>query len=158
MISVKIKGVAFDISGNPMILLMDESEQRVLPIWIGVLEANAIAVALEQFTLPRPLTHDLMINLGQSLGATITKVIITDLKDNTFYAEIHLLRDCQEILLDARPSDAIALALRARAPVYINKQVADHMLQITDVIDNAHQEEFEKFAQEIAREYKKTLH
>lgn len=158
MISVKIKGVAFDISGNPMILLTDESEERVLPIWIGVLEANAIAVSLENLTLPRPLTHDLMINLGQSLGATITKVIISDLKENTFYAEVYMLRDNHEILLDARPSDAIALALRARAPVYIQEHVAEHMLQITEVIDEEHREEFKKFAQEIARDYKKTLH
>lgn len=158
MVSVKIKGVAFDTSGNPMVLLTDENEERVLPIWIGVLEANSIAVALEQLNLPRPMTHDLMLDLSHILGAKMTSAIISDLIDNTFYATICLNRENREILLDARPSDAIALALRADAPIYVHDNIVNHMLQITEIIDDEDRQELEKIASELAEDYKKTLH
>lgn len=158
MISVKIKGVAFDTSGNPMVLLTDINEERVLPIWVGVLEANSIAVALEQLNLPRPMTHDLMLNLSHILGAKMIRAIISDLKDNTFYAEICLIRENREIVLDARPSDAIALALRADAPIYVHDSIVDHMLQITEIIDEEERSELEQLASELTEDYKKTLH
>ena len=158
MISVKIKGVAFDTSGNPMVLLTDINEERVLPIWVGVLEANSIAVALEQLNLPRPMTHDLMLDLSHILGAKMIRAIISDLKDNTFYAEICLIRENREIVLDARPSDAIALALRADAPIYVHDSIVDHMLQITEIIDEGERSELEKLASELTDDYKKTLH
>lgn len=158
MVSVKIKGVAFDTSGNPMVLLTDEKEERVLPIWIGILEANSIAAALEQLNLPRPMTHDLMLDMSHILGAKITRAIINDLKDNTFYATICLIREDHEILLDARPSDAIALALRADAPIYIHDNIVNQMLQITEIIDEEGREELEKIASELTRDYKKILH
>lgn len=158
MISVKIKGVAFDMSGNPMVLLTDENEKRVLPIWVGVLEANSIAVALEQLNLPRPMTHDLMLDLSRILGAKMIRALISDLKDNTFYAEICLIRDNREFMLDARPSDAIALALRADAPIYVDDSIVDQMLQITEIFGEEDRDELEKFAIELAQDYKKTFH
>lgn len=158
MILVNVKGVAYDVSGNPIVLLADQEEERVLPIWIGLLEAHSIAIAMENVVMPRPLTHDLLRNICEQLGAKITRIIITDLKENTFYAEIHLLTEGQEMVIDSRPSDAVALALRTDAPVFITEKLNSQMLLIKDLVDEETFEEIKKTKENLLKEYKKTLH
>jgi bifunctional DNase/RNase len=110
----------------PIIILRDQDGQRVLPIWVGIFEANAIALQIENITTPRPMTHDLLRNVIHDLKAEIRKVVVSDLKDNTFYALIHLEVNGEALAVDARPSDAIALALRARAPIFVEDRVIDN--------------------------------
>jgi hypothetical protein len=157
VIRVNVKGIAYDMSGNPIILLTDQEEERVLPIWVGLLEAHSIAVALGQIAVPRPLTHDLFKSACEAIGARISQVVITDLKDSTFYAEVHLALPEHGLVLDARPSDAVALALRAAAPVYVTDKLTEHMLSVKDLFDEETRAELEKIF-ELAREYKKSLH
>ena len=116
MIEMNIKGLMVDpITNMPIIILRDSDGQRVLPIWVGVFEANAIALQIENISTPRPMTHDLLRNIIQDLQATVDKIVVYDLKENTFYAMIHLKTPLGPVAIDARPSDAIALALRTRS-------------------------------------------
>jgi bifunctional DNase/RNase len=108
------------------VILRDKEGQRVLPIWVGGAEANAIAVQLENITTPRPMTHDLLRNVIHDLKADIQKIVVSDLKENTFYALIYLKVNGEAVAVDARPSDAIALALRSRAPIFVEDRVIDH--------------------------------
>jgi bifunctional DNase/RNase len=124
MIEVKVSGLALDGSNNtPVVLLKECSGERVLPIWIGAPEANAIAMALEGVKAERPLTHDLMVTLIEGLEAKVSKIVISDLKDNTFYAKIYVEGKKTIVNIDARPSDSIALALRVKVPIYVSKDV-----------------------------------
>jgi uncharacterized protein len=126
-IEMTIKGLMVDpITNMPIIILRDKEGQRVLPIWVGVFEANAIALQIENVTTPRPMTHDLLRNVIQDLRARIDKIVVSDLKENTFYALIYLTVNGDVVAIDARPSDAIALALRARAPIFVEERVIDH--------------------------------
>jgi bifunctional DNase/RNase len=126
-IEMTIKGLMVDpITNMPIIILRDKDGQRVLPIWVGVFEANAIALQIENVTTPRPMTHDLLRNVIQDLRARIDKIVVSDLKENTFYALIYLTVNGDVVAIDARPSDAIALALRARAPIFVEERVIDH--------------------------------
>ena len=109
----------------PIVVLKDESGSVTLPIWIGMAEATSIASAIKQVTMARPLTHDLMYDLLLDLGVTVQRVVITELKDSTYFAELVLAQGDKVLILDARPSDAIALSLRASAPVYVAQQVLD---------------------------------
>lgn len=111
------------VTNTPLIILKDPEEKVILPIWIGLLEASAIAVELEKVLLPRPMTHDLIRNIFSRLGVAVTRVEVTDLKDNTFYALIHLIVNGEHLSIDARPSDAIALALRTSSPIYVDEAV-----------------------------------
>ena len=121
---MKIKGLMIDpVTQMPIVMLRDPKSEAVLPIWVGLYEANAIALQIEKITTPRPMTHDLLKNLLTQLDATVEKIVITDLKDNTFYALVHLLRNGQSLTIDSRPSDAIALALRADAPIFVEEEV-----------------------------------
>jgi uncharacterized protein len=124
-IEMTIKLMVDPITNLPIILLRDRDGQRVLPIWVGASEANAIALQIENITTPRPMTHDLLRNVIHDLKAEIRKVVVSDLKDNTFYALIHLEVNGEPLAVDARPSDAIALALRARAPIFVEDRVID---------------------------------
>lgn len=144
MIRLILKGFAYDASGTPIILLTDEKEEKVLPIWVGMLEAHAIAVSVEGVEMPRPMTHDLIINICTRLGAVITEVEISDLRDNTFYARVHLNANNNKITMDARPSDAIAVALRASAPIYLQESLLGHMILISDLIDEETKKEIDK--------------
>ena len=127
MIEMNIKGLMVDpITNMPIIILRDVEGQKVLPIWVGVFEANAIALQIENVTTPRPMTHDLLRNVIHDLKADIQKIVVSDLKDNTFYALIYLLVNGESMAIDARPSDAIALALRASAPIYVEDTVIDN--------------------------------
>ncbi|MCA1563857.1 MAG: bifunctional nuclease family protein [Acidobacteria bacterium] len=126
-IEMTIKGLMVDpITNMPIIILRDKDGQRVLPIWVGVFEANAIALQIENVATPRPMTHDLLRNVIHDLKGSIQKIVVSDLKENTFYALIYLLVNGELVAVDARPSDAIALALRARAPIFVEDEVIDH--------------------------------
>lgn len=124
-IEVKIRGLMMDpSSGTPIIILKDVNSETMLPIWVGAYEANAIALEIEKIAPQRPMTHDLLRNLIVEMGARVRRVVITELRDNTFYAVIEMQNNSGESLqLDARPSDAIALALRADSPIYVNEEV-----------------------------------
>ena len=123
-LEMKVKQLALDpLSNMPMIVLRDEEEKRSLPIWVGLAEANAIALELEKIPTARPMTHDLIRNILESVGARVTKVIVNDLKENTFYAVIHLRLGPNDLTVDSRPSDAIALALRVDAPIFVDEEV-----------------------------------
>ncbi len=124
LVSVKVDRVTLDTSTNRfVVILKDEVNRRWLPIVVGSTEAQAIALQLEKITPPRPLTHDLMKNLLISLGVKVTRVIVNDLRENTYYALISLRVDGEAKEIDARPSDAIALALRMRAPIFVDEEV-----------------------------------
>lgn len=124
-IEVKIRGLMMDPnSGTPIIILKDVNSDIMLPIWVGAYEANAIALEIEKIAPQRPMTHDLLRNFIVEMGARIERVIVTELRDNTFYAVIEMRNNADDvIMLDARPSDAIALALRADCPIYVNEEV-----------------------------------
>ena len=123
-IEMTIKGLMIDpITNMPIIILRDQEGQRILPIWVGVFEANAIALQIENVQTPRPMTHDLLKNIIDDLSAQVERIVVTELKENTFYALIHLRRNGHSIEVDARPSDAIALALRTRSPIFVEEAV-----------------------------------
>lgn len=125
-IEMTIKGLMIDpITNMPIVILKDKGGDRVLPIWVGVFEANAIALQIENISTPRPMTHDLLKNILSEIEADVQRVVVSDLRDNTFYAMIYLDRDGETIAIDARPSDAIALALRTRAPIFVEDSVVD---------------------------------
>jgi len=123
-IEMKIKGLMIDpVSQMPIIILKDPNGDSVLPIWVGLFEANAIALQIEKVSTPRPMTHDLLKNVLGQLDAHITKIVINDLKENTFYAVIHLDHKGTPVTIDSRPSDAIAVALRTDAPIFVDQDV-----------------------------------
>ena len=127
-IEMTIKGLMVDpITNMPIIILRDKDGQRVLPIWVGVFEANAIALQIENVTTPRPMTHDLLKNVIADLHGRINKIVVSDLKENTFYALIYVDVAGEMIAVDARPSDAIALALRAKATIRVAESVLDQV-------------------------------
>ena len=124
-IEVKIRALMMDPnSGTPIIILKDVNSETMLPIWVGAYEANAIALEIEKIAPPRPMTHDLLRNLIVELGMKVERVVVTSLRDNTFYAVIELSSDNGDSMrLDSRPSDAIALALRADCPIFVDLEV-----------------------------------
>jgi bifunctional DNase/RNase len=138
---MKIKGLMIDpITNMPIIILRDPTSSAVLPIWVGIFEANAIALQIEKIVTPRPMTHDLLKSMINGLQATVEKVVITDLKENTFYAEIYLNRDGVVLPIDSRPSDAIALALRTGSPIFVNTEVIERAKN-TDLTKDAGESE-----------------
>jgi len=127
LIEMMIKGLMVDpITNTPIVILKDKDGDRVLPIWVGVFEANAIALQIENVSTPRPMTHDLLRNIITDLDGRVDRIVVSDLKDNTFFALIHLTVKGEGIAVDARPSDAIALALRTRAPILVEESVIDN--------------------------------
>jgi len=126
-IEMNIKGLMVDpVTNMPIVILRDKDGQKVLPIWVGIFEANAIALQIENISTPRPMTHDLLRNVIQDLKGTVEKVVVSDLQDGTFYAMIYLLVHDELVAIDSRPSDAIALALRTRAPIFVEETVIDN--------------------------------
>jgi hypothetical protein len=124
LIRMTVRGIALDpITNMPIIILKDVEERKALPIWVGIFEANAIALELEKVSTPRPMTHDLLRSILEGLGVSVRQVTINDLKDNTFFAVIELSRNGTVVNIDSRPSDAIALALRVNAPIFVTEQV-----------------------------------
>jgi bifunctional DNase/RNase len=163
-VEMKVRGLALDpLSNMPIIILKDEEDKRSLPIWVGIFEANAIALELEKISTPRPMTLDLIKNILESIDARVLKVVVTDLKENTFYAVLHVQLGEVEYTVDSRPSDAIALALRVAAPIYVDEDVvrkaktldvpakepeavkADDPEQIREWLGSIKPEDFEKF-------------
>ena len=121
---MKVRGLMFDPYNNTFIVILrDEDNSDMLPIWVGKPEASSISFALEEVTTPRPMTHDLMKAVLDAVDAKVISVVISDLKDNTYYAKVHLTYEDSEYVIDARPSDAIALALRTKAPIFANEEV-----------------------------------
>jgi bifunctional DNase/RNase len=127
LIEMSIKGLMVDpITNMPIVILKDKLGERVLSIWVGIFEANAIALQIENVSTPRPMTHDLLRNIITDLDGSVDRVVVSDLKDNTFFAIIHLNVKGERIAVDARPSDAIALALRTRSPILVEESVIDN--------------------------------
>jgi len=131
LIEVKIFGLAMDpITNTPIVILKDLQGKRAIPIWIGLFEASAIATQMEKINLARPMTHDLMNEVLKILEVKVLEVVINDLRDNTFFATIHILKDDVAISVDARPSDAIALAIRAGAPIFVDEKIIEKSTSI----------------------------
>ena len=139
LIEMTIKGPMVDpITNMPIVILKDSDGDRVLPIWVGIFEANAIALQIENIASPRPMTHDLIRNIISDLDGRVERVVVSDLKENTFYAVIHLDVRGSQVSIDARPSDAIAIALRTASPILVdesvisNAETADFSAERTD--------------------------
>ncbi|SDF32407.1 hypothetical protein SAMN04244560_00587 [Thermoanaerobacter thermohydrosulfuricus] len=133
MLKFHVKAITMDVEGNFSVLLTDEEEKKVLPIVIGPLEAQNIAIPLQGITPPRPLTPDLLKSVIEQLGGKPEKVVITDLKDDTYYAELYIKQGDRVIKLDSRPSDAIALAMRTDIPIFINIRLAEFTYDMADL-------------------------
>lgn len=133
LVAMSIKGLMLDpVSNSPIVVLKDDDEKFFLPIWVGIFEANAIALQLENITTPRPMTHDLLRSTISELGARVTRIVINDLRDSTFFAQIGLVvAGGRNLDIDARPSDAIALALRTEAPIFVAQSVLEQAQTIT---------------------------
>lgn len=126
MLEMKVRGLTLDpLSNMALVILRDLDGTKALPIWVGIPEANAIALEIEQVPTPRPMTHDLIKNILDGINATVTRIVVNDLKDSTFYATIFLSVQGQEVRIDSRPSDAIAVALRVKAPIYVTLDVIE---------------------------------
>ncbi|HXI12464.1 MAG TPA: bifunctional nuclease family protein [Thermoanaerobaculia bacterium] len=132
LVPMTIKGLMLDpISNAPIVVLKDGDEKIFLPIWVGIFEANAIALQLEHVETPRPMTHDLLRNVFQHVDATVKRVVISELKESTFYALIQVFQQGRIIEIDARPSDALAIALRTDAPIFVEQAVLDQAQTIS---------------------------
>lgn len=137
-IEMTVKGLMIDpITNMPIIVLRDGDGQRILPIWVGVFEANAIALQIENVQTPRPMTHDLLKNVIDDLDARVDRIVVCDLKDNTFYAAIHVSTAASaRHVVDARPSDAIALALRTGSPIFVDDRVIESARAVDSTPEN----------------------
>jgi hypothetical protein len=146
LIEMTIKGLMVDpVTNMPIVILKDKSGDRVLPIWVGIFEANAIALQIENVAAPRPMTHDLLRNVIADLEGQVDRVVVCDLKDNTFYAVIHLTVRGERVAVDARPSDAIALALRTRAPILVEEGVIESAKTVDFNADRADEDRLHKW-------------
>src|SRR5436853_1779961 len=149
-IEMSIKGLMVDpISNMPIVILRDKEGTRTLPIWVGMFEANAIALQIENISTPRPMTHDLLRNVIHDLKATVEKIVVCDLQDGTFYALIYLMLNGEVVAIDARPSDAIALALRTRAPIYVEETVIDNAKTVDVSVDKADADRLHKWLESL---------
>ena len=151
MIEMKVAGIALDaVTRSPIVLLKDSTDRRALPIYIGQDQAKSIIGALENQTPPRPLTHDLIVNMMEMWGMTLERVIIHSLQDNTFYAILTLKNGEVKKDIDARPSDAIAIALRTRTPIWVMEEViADASIPVDREADEAERQAFREFVENI---------
>ena len=146
----KIKGLMIDpITNSPIVILQQMDETVLLPIWVGVFEANAIALQIERVDTPRPMTHDLLKNILLQLNASVQKIVVTELKENTFHAVIHLDLDGDHITVDSRPSDAIALAVRTDAPIFVTEKAIKNSRDITVEKESLGPEELRKWLEQI---------
>jgi len=134
----------------PIIVLRDEEGQRILPIWVGVFEANAIALQIENVQTPRPMTHDLLKNVIEDLAATVERIVVSELRENTFYARIHLRTGGGSVIVDARPSDAIALALRTQAPIFVEEAVIQSARSVEPTKDPMDMTRLRKWLEELS--------
>ncbi len=159
LIEMRVSGLAIDpLTNTPIVILKDMEEKMAVPIWIGLFEASAIATELEKVSFSRPMTHDLLHNILESLDVKVTKIEINDLKDNTFFANICFLKDGKDIIVDSRPSDAIAIALRENAPIFVDEKVVEksRKLDLSDKkgmsLDKLKEENLEEFLESLSPE------
>jgi len=149
-IEMSIKGLMVDpITNTPIVILRDKDGQKVLPIWVGIFEANAIALQIENIATPRPMTHDLLRNVIHDLRAEVQKIVVCDLQENTFYAMIYLELNGGTVAIDARPSDAIALALRTRAPIFVEDTVIDNAKTVDFTTEQADSDRLHKWLESL---------
>lgn len=145
-VEMKIRGLMMDpVTNMPIVILRDSSGNAILPIWVGVYEANAIALEIEKVSTPRPMTHDLIKNVLMGLSAGVQKVVVSELRDDTFYAVIWLDREGELISIDSRPSDALALALRLDCPIYVEESVLKSSKAAANMSDKAGNEELRRW-------------
>ncbi len=162
LVQMKVTGLTIDpFTSMPIIILKDMEEKSALPIWIGLIEASAIATELEHIKLTRPMTHDLLRNILNSVGIKVERVVVHDLSDNTFFARVEMDLNGKKIEMDARPSDAIAIALRVKSPIFVARKVMEKSRKIdltkegtdeqsrkqkwTEILENLSPEDFGKY-------------
>jgi bifunctional DNase/RNase len=149
-VEMKIRGLMVDpVTNMPIVVLKDVNGNAVLPIWVGVYEANAIALEIEKVTTPRPMTHDLIRNLLFGLEAGVKKVVVSDLKDDTFFAVIWLERNGEMVSVDSRPSDALAIALRLDCPIYVEETVLKTSKAVAAVSEAGSNEELRRWLENL---------
>jgi bifunctional DNase/RNase len=149
-VEMKIRGLMMDpVTNMPIVVLKDIGGSNILPIWVGIYEANAIALEIEKVSTPRPMTHDLIKTLLLGLGTGIRKVVVSELKDDTFYAVIWLDRDGDLISVDSRPSDALALALRLDCPIYVDESVLKTSQRSNAASDKINNEEWRRWLESL---------
>ncbi|HET7873253.1 MAG TPA: bifunctional nuclease family protein [Terriglobales bacterium] len=152
-VEMKIRGLMMDpVTNMPIVILKDVGGDSVLPIWVGIYEATAIALEIEKVTTPRPMTHDLLKNMLIGLDASVRKVVVNELRDDTFFAIIWVERDGQIVSIDSRPSDALALALRVDCPIFVEDEVLKTSKMASAVSDRVSQEELRKWLENLGDE------
>ena len=150
LVAMEIKGLLMDpVSNMPVVILRDKDDGLFLPIWVGLFEANAIALEMEKIETPRPMTHDLLKNVLTELGTRVERIVINELKDNTFFARIHLTRGDTHFDIDSRPSDAIALALRSRAEIFVEREVLEKSKSLRSEGGEPDTERLRKWLEEV---------
>jgi bifunctional DNase/RNase len=150
LIEMTIKGLMVDpITNTPIVILKDKDGERVLSIWVGIFEANAIALQVENVETARPMTHDLLRNIITDLDGRVDRVVVNDLRDNTFFAIIHMTVRGDRVAVDARPSDAIALALRTRAPILVEESVIDNARTVDFASQRADNDRLQKWLESL---------
>ena len=150
LIEMTIKGLMVDpITNMPIVVLKDKDGERILPIWVGVFEANAIALQIENVATPRPMTHDLLRNVIVDLEGAVDRVVVSDLQESTFFAIIHLTVKGEHLVVDARPSDAIALALRTRAPILVDETVIDNAKTVDFASESVDSERLQQWLESL---------
>jgi bifunctional DNase/RNase len=148
-VKMSVKALIVDpIANMPVVILRDDEEKNFLPIWVGVFEANAIALQMEGIATPRPMTHDLLRNVIKQIEGTVVRVVINNLQENTFYAQIHISLGNKDFSIDSRPSDAIALALRTESPVFVEESVLERSRAGDDSADAQNSERLRKWLEE----------
>jgi uncharacterized protein len=149
-VEMRIKGLMLDpITNMPIVILSDVDGQRILPIWVGFFEANAIALQMENVTTPRPMTHDLLKNVISGLNATVKKIVVNNLWENTFYALVFLETNGETVAIDSRPSDAIALALRMKSPIFVEEDVINKAKSLDGTRDLADSESLQRWLENL---------
>ncbi len=152
-VEMKIRGLMMDpVTNMPIVVLKDVGGDALLPIWVGIYEANAIALEIEKVTTPRPMTHDLIKNVLLGLETSVQKVVVNDLRDDTFFAVIWLERNGNIISIDSRPSDALALALRVDCPIFVEDDVLKSSRLASAVSDRVSSEELRKWLENLGDE------
>ena len=152
-LEVKIRALMMDpVTNMPVVVLKEAQGSSVLPIWVGIYEANAIALEIEKVQTPRPMTHDLLKNVLMGLNVHVQRVVVCDLKDDTFYALIWMEREGQMISLDSRPSDALALALRLDCPIFVSDEVLKNSKMASVINEKSSSEEMRKYLENLGDE------
>ena len=137
------------VTNMPIVILKDEAENHVLPIWVGIFEANAIALKVESIDTPRPMTHDLLYSMVGAFGARVDKIVVTELRENTYFAKIHMKIEDSEITVDSRPSDALALAVRTEAPIFVEEAVLNQARSVDDDRDPSTSERLRRWFENL---------